>query len=127
MLLSLALSALALVPQAPVTAEAPKRPTLVLAGLEAPPPLAPMGLAERIAQARRRAAPPPVAVPTAREEARVAEMFPDRPADGLGSAGRRSALGLRPSNTVLRDERLGSSGRRAVLSSPPVYRTRTRR
>jgi hypothetical protein len=126
MLLALALSALALAPQAPTSAEAPRRPQLVLAGLEAPPPLAPMGLAERIAQARRRAAPPPVDLPDLREQRRVAALYPARPADGLGSAGRRAVLGQRLS-PVRGDERLGSEGRRAALSNPPLYRARTRR
>lgn len=126
MLLSLALSALALAPQSPTSEKAPARPQLVLAGLETPPPLAPMGLAERIAQARRRAAPPPVDAPDLREQRRVAALYPDRPADGLGSAGRRAALGQRPV-LVKGDERLGSAGQRAALSNPPAVRTRARR
>jgi hypothetical protein len=127
MLLALALSALALAPQSPQELDQPRKPVVVLAGLPAPAAPAPSSLAERIAEARRRAAPPPVAVPDLREQRRIAAMFPERPADGLGSATRRAVLGQRPLSKVKTDERLGASGRRSALSNPPLPQRRTRR
>jgi hypothetical protein len=127
MLLALALSALSLAPQSPQTLDQPRKPVVVLAGLPAPAAPAPSSLAERIAEARRRAAPPSVAVPDLREQRRIAAMFPERPADGLGSATRRAVLGLRPSGKVKTDERLGASGRRSALSNPPLPQRRARR
>ena len=121
MLLSLALSALALGPQAP---EASQRPQMVLAGLETP---ARTDLAERIAEARRRVAPPAASVPAASEQQRLATLFPERPSDGLGSSAQRLALGQHPLSGVQSDERLGSAGRRAALSNPLLPRKRARR
>jgi len=120
MFLALALSALALAPQAS------QRPLIVPADLSAPAAPARESLAERIAQARLRAAPPPVALPDLREQQRLAAAFPERPADGLGSAARRLALGQRPL-TVRADERLGSEGRRAALANPQLPKKRARR
>lgn len=127
MLLALALSALSLAPQSPQRLEKPEKPVVVLAGLPAPAAPAPSSLAERIAEARRKAAPPPVAVPDLREQRRIAALFPERPADGLGSAARRAALGLRPSAKVKADERLGAAGRRSALSNPQLPQRRGRR
>lgn len=123
MLLSLALSALALAPQAP---QAPQRPLVVPAQLSVPTPPARTSLADRIAAARLRAAPPAVAVPDLREQQRQAALYPERPADGLGSSARRVALGLRPV-TSTSDERLGAAGRRAALSNPQLPRKRSRK
>ena len=123
MLLALALSALSLAPQSP---EKAAKPIVVPAGLELPAEPARSSLAERIAEARRRAAPPPIAAPDLREQRRLEALFPERPADGLGSASRRVVLGQRP-NQVKADERLGSAGRRTALSNPQLPRKRSRR
>lgn len=120
MLLSLALSALALAPQAP------ERALVVPAGLVAPEAPARTSLAERIELARRRAAPPAVSLPDLREQQRLAALFPERPADGLGSSARRIVLGQRPLADKA-DDRLGSAARRAALASPQLPRKRARR
>lgn len=123
MLLALTLSALALAPQS----QQPSKPVVVPAGLEAPAEPARSSLAERIAEARRKAAPPPIAAPDLKEQRRLAALYPERPADGVGSASRRAVLGLRPAAQVKTDERLGSAGRRSALSAPQLPRKRTRR
>ena len=124
MLLALTLSALSLAPQSP---EKAAKPIVVPAGLAAPAEPARSSLAARIAEARRKAAPPPVAVPDLQEQRRLAALYPERPADGLGSATRRAVMGLRPVGKVKTDERLGASGRRSALSNPVVPKKRARR
>ncbi|HVS17994.1 MAG TPA: hypothetical protein VMT18_05290 [Planctomycetota bacterium] len=114
MLLSLALTVLALSPSAQAPAAAPAA---------AP---APQTLAQRVAEARRLAAPAYSAQVELRERQRLAALYPQRPAAGLGSASRYVALGQTPLQ-VRADERLGSAGRRAALSRPTLPTRRSRR
>jgi len=125
MLLSLALTALALSP----AQQAAPAPQLVLARLEGAPAPAPSGLAQRIAEARRRVAPaaPAPAVARMREAQQRAALFPSRPEDGLGSAVRRVALGEQAQRQFVHDPRLGSQGRRAALSHPQLPKRRPSR
>lgn len=121
MLLSLALTVLAVSP----AQEAPA-PRVLVVNSEVVAPPAPSSLAQRLAAIRRQAAPPvDTRFQRLREQQRLAALYPVRPEDALGAAGRRVALGQAPQQ-VRGDARLGSEGRRAVLSRPQLPQRRPR-